>query len=208
MSEPERPPLPEPLPVAVIDDHTHLEPRDLTDYEFGAPLPGLESAIADLDEATSVGVTAVVQVGTDLATSRWSVALAEADARVLAAIAIHPNDAPALAAAGTLDDALAELDALAARDRVRAIGETGLDFFRTGEEGLAAQIASFEGHTEIAKRHGLALQITIGMRTRPSRRSCSGWVRRRRRCSTASRVMPTSPVVRSTPGGTCRSPAR
>lgn len=155
----ERPPLPEPLPVAVIDDHTHLEPRDLTAYEFGAQLPGLESAIADLDDATAVGVTAVVQVGTDLATSRWSVALAEADARVLAAIAIHPNDAPALAAAGTLDDALAELDTLAARDRVRAIGETGLDFFRTGEEGLAAQIASFEGHIDIAKRHGLALQI-------------------------------------------------
>jgi TatD DNase family protein len=156
---PERPPLPEPLPATVIDDHTHLEPRDLVAFEPGDALPGLESAIADLDDATAVGVVGVVQVGTDLATSRWSVALAEADARVLAAIAIHPNDAPALAEAGTLDDALAELDVLAARDRVRAIGETGLDFFRTGEDGLAAQIASFEAHIDIAKRHGLALQI-------------------------------------------------
>ena len=155
----ERPPLPEPLPAPVIDDHTHLEPRDLSEFEFGEPIPGLASALADLDDASAVGVTGVVQVGTDLASSRWSVALAEADARVLAAIAIHPNDAPALAEAGTLDDALAELDALAARDRVRAIGETGLDFFRTGEDGLAAQIASFEGHIDIAKRHGLALQI-------------------------------------------------
>ena len=155
----ERPPLPEPLPATVIDDHTHLEPRDLVDFAFGDDLPGLDSALVDLDDATSVGVTGVVQVGTDLATSRWSVALAEADSRVLAAIAIHPNDAPALAEAGRLDDSLSELDALAARDRVRAIGETGLDFFRTGEDGLAAQIASFEGHIEIAKRHGLALQI-------------------------------------------------
>lgn len=156
---PERPPLPEPLPVAVVDDHTHLEPRDLAHFAIGDALPGVESALADLDDATAVGVARVVQVGTDLVTSRWSAALADADPRVLAAVAIHPNDAPALAAAGALDDALAELDALAERDRVRAIGETGLDFFRTGDDGLAAQIASFEGHIEIAKRRSLALQI-------------------------------------------------
>jgi len=155
----ERPPLPEPLPATVVDDHTHLEPRDLVDFSLGDELPGLDDAVADLDDATATGVAGVVQVGTDLATSRWSVALAETDPRVLAAIAIHPNDAPALAEAGRLDDALAELDALAARDRVRAIGETGLDFFRTGADGLAAQIASFEGHIDIAKRRGLALQI-------------------------------------------------
>lgn len=156
---PERPPLPEPLPVPVVDDHTHLEPRELAEYRLGEPIPGLAEAIAALDDANSVGIVGVVQVGTDLATSRWSAALADADRRVLAAVAIHPNDAPDLAAAGRLDDALAELDALADRDRVRAVGETGLDFFRTGESGIDAQVASFEGHIAIAKRHGLALQI-------------------------------------------------
>lgn len=153
------PPAPEPLPVAVHDDHTHLDPRDLAEYELGEPLPGLDDALAALDAAEAAGIAGVVQVGTDLASSRWSTALAEADARVLAAVAIHPNDAPALAEAGMLDAALAELEALAARERVRAVGETGLDFFRTGPEGLPAQVASFEGHIAIAKRHGLALQI-------------------------------------------------
>ncbi len=119
----------------------------------------MNEAVAALDRAESVGVRGVVQVGTNLLDSRWAVALAERDPRVLAAVAIHPNDAPALVAAGTLDDALAELDALAARPRTRAIGETGMDFFRTGEGGVAAQRASFLGHIEIAKRHGLALQI-------------------------------------------------
>lgn len=155
----ERPPLPDPLPVAIVDDHTHLEPRDLTEYRLGDELPGLASALADLDDAAAVGVRGVVQVGTDLATSRWSAALADTDPRVLAAVAIHPNDVPALAEAGRLDDALAELDALAGRDRVRAIGETGLDRFRTGPDGVSAQVASFEGHIALAKRHGIALQI-------------------------------------------------
>jgi TatD DNase family protein len=42
---------------------------------------------------------------------------------------------------------------------VRAIGETGLDYFRTAEDGRAAQLRSFEAHIEIAREHGLALQI-------------------------------------------------
>jgi len=150
----------EPLPVAVHDDHTHVNFRP--DEELfgpdGEPL-GLAEAVAVLDAAEAIGVAGVVQVGTNLADSRWAVALAERDPRVLAAVAIHPNDAPVLAGRGELDDALTELDALAARPRVRAIGETGLDFFRTDEDGLPAQIASFEAHLEMAKRHGLAVQI-------------------------------------------------
>ncbi len=154
------PPLPEPLPVPVHDDHTHL--NFAPDAELwtadGAPL-AFDLAIAALDQAASVGVQGIVQVGTNLLDSRWAVALAETDPRVLAAVAIHPNDAPALAAAGALDAALAELDALAACPRTRAIGETGMDFFRTEADGIAAQEASLRGHIEIAKRHGLALQI-------------------------------------------------
>ena len=84
-----------------------------------------------LDRASSVGVRGVVQVGTDLETSRWSAELASHEPRVLAAVALHPNEAPALADAGTLDEQLAEIAELAGRPRVRAVGETGLDFFRT-----------------------------------------------------------------------------
>jgi TatD DNase family protein len=101
-----------------------------------------------------------VQVGTDLATSRWSAEIAALEPRVLAAVAIHPNDAPELLAAGLLEEHLAGIDELASRPRVRAVGETGLDFFRTEDAaGADAQYRSFEAHIEIAKRHGLALQI-------------------------------------------------
>lgn len=144
------PPAPEPLPLAVFDNHTHLEIAD------GAlPL----SVAEHLDRAASVGVAGAVQVGTDVATSRWSAEVAAREPRLLAAVALHPNEAPELDAAGELDAALAVIDELAGEPRVRAIGETGLDYYRTGEEGRGAQVRSFEAHIGIAKRHGLALQI-------------------------------------------------
>jgi TatD DNase family protein len=146
----EYPPPPPPLVVGVYDNHTHLEFADGEN-----PLDWREQ----LDRASSVGVRGVVQVGTDLETSRWSAEIAAHEPRVLAAVALHPNTAPELAEAGTLDDHLAEIAELAGRPRVRAIGETGLDFFRTGEEGRDAQIRSFEAHIAIAKEHDLALQI-------------------------------------------------
>lgn len=144
------PPPPEPLPGIVYDNHTHLEIAD------GA-LP--ISAREHLERAAAVGVAGVVQVGTDLATSRWSAELAAREPRILAAVALHPNEAPELESAGILDEALAEIDALAALPRVVAAGETGLDFYRTEEPGRAAQFRSFEAHIDIAKRHGIALQI-------------------------------------------------
>jgi len=144
------PPLPEALVVPVYDNHTHLEVAD-----SGEPLDYREH----LDRASAVGVKGVVQVGTDLVTSRWSAEIASVEPRVLAAVAIHPNDAPQLLAEGLLDDHLAGIDELASRPRVRAIGETGLDFFRTDESGRDAQYRSFEAHIELAKAHGLALQI-------------------------------------------------
>ena len=144
------PPAPEPLVVGVYDNHTHLEISD-----GSTPL----SVSEQLDLASSVGVRGVIQVGTDVATSRWSAERAAREPRMLAAVAIHPNDAPELEAAGTLDDALAVIDELAGRPRVVAVGETGLDFYRTAHEGRAAQHRAFEAHIEIAKKHGLALQI-------------------------------------------------
>lgn len=144
------PPTPPALVVPVYDNHTHLE---ISDGEN--PLDYREH----LDMASSVGVRGVVQVGNDLETSRWSAEIAAHEPRVLAAVAIHPNEAPRYEAAGELDAAIAEIDELAGRPRVRAVGETGLDFFRTDESGRAAQLKSFEAHIEIAKKHSLALQI-------------------------------------------------
>lgn len=146
----EYPPAPEPLPVPVYDNHTHLEIAD------GAlPLSPAEH----LERAAAVGIAGAVQVGTDVATSRWSAEIAAREPRLLAAVALHPNEAPVLDASGELDAAIAIIDELAAQPRVRAIGETGLDYFRTGEEGRDAQHRAFEAHLDIAKRHGIALQI-------------------------------------------------
>ena len=131
------PPLPEALVVGTYDNHTHLEISD------GGP-DGQLDYHEHLDRASSVGVRGVVQVGTDLETSRWSADVASVEPRVLAAVALHPNEAPRYHAEGTLDAALAEIDELAGRPRVRAIGETGLDFFRTGADGRDAQFRSFE----------------------------------------------------------------
>lgn len=144
------PPLPPALTVGVYDNHTHLEISD-----GDGPLDYREQ----LDRASSVGIRGVVQVGGDRETSRWSAEMAAREPRMLAAVAIHPNEAPRYEAAGELDAALAEIDELAARPRVRAVGETGLDFFRTAESGRGAQFRSFEAHIGIAKKHGIALQI-------------------------------------------------
>jgi TatD DNase family protein len=145
------PPLPEPLVVPVYDNHTHLEIAD-----GSSPLDWREQ----LDRASSVGVRGVVQVGTDLETSRWSAEIAAHEPRVLAAVALHPNEAPELDAAGLLDEHLAGIAELAGHPRVRAIGETGLDFFRTPDEaGQRAQYRSFEAHIALAKEHNLAVQI-------------------------------------------------
>lgn len=144
------PPLPAALTVGIYDNHTHL------DIAAGDGLLGYRE---QLDRASSVGVRGVVQVGVDLETSRWAAEMAAREPRMLAAVAIHPNEAPRYQAAGELDEALAEINLLAARPRVRAVGETGLDFFRTGSDGHAAQYRSFEAHIGIAKKHDLALQI-------------------------------------------------
>lgn len=144
------PPLPEPLPVPVLDNHTHFDFRE-------GPV---QVTIAEaLDAAEAAGVRGAVQVGTDLASSRFTAAVVEQDRRLLGAVALHPNDAPLLAAEGALDAALEEIEHLAAGPRIRALGETGLDYFRTGEDGRGSQLVSFRSHIDIAKRLGKALQI-------------------------------------------------
>jgi len=148
-----RPDLPEALPHPVVDNHCHL------DIARGHDEPALPVAEA-LDLAASVGVTRVVQIGCDLEGARWAVDTAEAHEQVVAGVALHPNEAPRLAAEGRLEDALAEIERLArGSDRVRAVGETGLDYYRTGEDGRAAQHESFRAHIELAKSLDKALVI-------------------------------------------------
>lgn len=144
------PAAPEPLAVPVYDNHAHLEIADGDE---------LLTVADQLDRAAAVGVIGVVQAGGDIESSVWSAEAAASHPRVLAAVAIHPNEAPAYAEAGRLDEAIAVIDELAAQPRVRAIGETGLDFFRTEADGIPAQYVSFEAHIALAKKHGIAMQI-------------------------------------------------
>jgi TatD DNase family protein len=131
------------LPVAVLDSHTHL------DIVGGDP-------VAQIAAAKLVGVDRLVQVGVDVHSSRWGAVLAESNHAVLATVALHPNEAPRLI---DLDGSLREIENLAAQPRVRGVGETGLDHFRTGADGRQAQEASFRAHIAIAKRFDKALVI-------------------------------------------------
>jgi TatD DNase family protein len=148
-----RPPLPEPLPGPVIDSHCHIDMRGGDEDELS---PG--DAVA---AAASVNVTGIVQVGCSIRDVHAAVAMAEEHPAILAAIGIHPNEAPRLAAKGELDSALSAVEQLAAGSaRVRGIGETGLDFFRTREpDAWVIQEQSFRAHIDMARRLGRALVI-------------------------------------------------
>ncbi|HET7069690.1 MAG TPA: TatD family hydrolase [Nocardioides sp.] len=156
----ERPPLPEPLPHPVVDNHCHLDiSRD--DWSDGDRLDGdrLETGEA-IARAAAVGVRRIVQIGCDLSGAAWAVEAAREHAALVAGVALHPNEAPRLAVEGRLDEALAEIERLAqAHEKVRAVGETGLDFYRTGPEGRDAQVESFVRHIELAKRLDRTLVI-------------------------------------------------
>lgn len=143
-------PLPEPLPVAVADAHAHIE--IVTNDS-----PDSESVRGILDQAESVGVTRVVQVGYSAEQSQWCATLADLyPGRVLAAVALHPNEAPVVE---NLKADLDTIEKLAQQPRVRAIGETGLDYFRTPPELRSVQQDSFKWHIELAKKTNKALVI-------------------------------------------------
>ncbi|MEV0951462.1 TatD family hydrolase [Promicromonospora sp. NPDC050249] len=179
---------PEPLPVPVVDNHTHLDHIGAVLAQAAPDGEPTDQAwpptVTDhLARAARAGVDRVVQVGCDLPSARWTVDLLTSlsastqQARVVGALAIHPNEATLHAGvlevgpdglapeveehhAVSLDDAIAEIADLAKGDRgIRAIGETGMDLFRTGPRGEQAQRASFRAHIALAKELGLALQI-------------------------------------------------
>jgi TatD DNase family protein len=152
----ERPPLPEPLRTPVIDTHCHL---DIHDGDDGATWLGIDEAVA---RAAAVGVTRIVQVGCDLPSARWSVRAAAEHPDVVATVALHPNEAPRILereGRAALDAAYAEIAELAALPQVRAVGETGMDRFRTGDGGRAVQEESFRQHIAIAKALGKPVVI-------------------------------------------------
>ena len=145
-----RAPLPEPLPVPTVDAHAHME--IVTDAAFDS------KEVADvIAEAKSVNVDRIVQVGYSAEQSRWCVNAAKKwNTSVLAAVALHPNEAPVVE---DLDADLKIIEELAQHPRVRAIGETGLDYFRTPPELRARQQESFKWHIDLAKRMNKALVI-------------------------------------------------
>ena len=169
------PPHPDPLPMPLVDNHAHLDlVRD------DVPTLGVAAAVA---AAGAVGVDRIVQIGCDLASAEISVRLAHQHPELVAGVALHPNEAPRLAAQGALAAAYARIDSgnvrhwgpaisssqmarimrdiaeLAADPRVRVVGESGLDYFRTGPQGREVQHESFRWHIELAKRLDKPLQI-------------------------------------------------
>ncbi len=142
----EYPPLPEKLTTTTVDAHCHL---DIEDEDI---FMSVEDSLA---KAKAVGITGIVQVGVDVPSSKWAVKTAKEFSQIHATVALHPNDAPVIAlekGERALDEAIAEIAELAKEDVVRAIGETGVDFFRTSEEGRAFQEKSFRAHIQIANK--------------------------------------------------------
>ena len=142
-------PLPEPLNVNCVDSHAHIE--IITN---GAPdAPEVGKVLAD---AKSVGIDRIIQVGYSAEQSEWGVKMAEHWPNVLAAVALHPNEAPVVE---DLEADLLKIEKLSTHPRVRAIGETGLDFFRTESALQERQKYSFRRHIELAKKVNKALVI-------------------------------------------------
>jgi TatD DNase family protein len=155
----ETPPPPEGLPAEVFDSHCHLDimvgERRASSGDSMALAAQAASAGVDriLAEARSVGVTRLVTVGYDLRSSEWGAETAAAHEGVYAAVAVHPNDSQT-----ATPEVLSRIESLAALPGVRAVGETGLDYFRDWAS-KDDQHASFRAHIEIAKRTGRALII-------------------------------------------------
>ena len=143
---PGRAPAPEPLPAPALDAHCHL---DLIEEPTGEVLAAARAA----------GITRVITVGTDVPSSRWSAGIANPGQGVYAAVAVHPNETAAAASSpAQRDDVLAEIAKLAALPQVRAVGETGLDYYRD-HAPPQVQRDWFRAHIDIAKQTGKALMI-------------------------------------------------
>lgn len=165
-----------PLATPVTDNHTHLPVPGLPVEGPGAEAP--LSAAELVSRAADAGVRSIITSACQTPAWEGSIGLARTLPGVRVALAVHPNEAVAHAGVREvgpdgltpvrepyhdepLDLALARLERLVrdSRDVVVAVGETGLDLFRTGARGAAVQRAAFRDHVALAKETGLPLQI-------------------------------------------------
>ncbi|MFI6304611.1 TatD family hydrolase [Amycolatopsis thailandensis] len=140
----ELPPIPDRLPVSVVDAHTHLD-------ACGAVTAADVTAM--VDRAERAGVSRVITVADDLAAARWAAQASTWDPRVWAAVAIHPTRTKDFG-----EDEKSEVESLAKESRVVAVGETGLDYYWDYSPHDAQQDA-FRWHIDLAKRIGKPLMI-------------------------------------------------
>ncbi len=126
----------------LVDTHAHLD-----DGAFAADLPAV------MGRAAAAGVTTVVAIGTNVASSRQVVALAERFPQVRACLGIHPHEAGT-----TPPEAVRDLTAWTDHPRVVALGETGLDYYRDFAP-RPAQAALFRAHWRLAREVGLPVVI-------------------------------------------------
>ncbi|HEV7975130.1 TatD family hydrolase [Amycolatopsis sp.] len=144
MKERERPPIPDRLPVSVVDSHTHL---DACGAVTAADVKEM------VDRAELAGVARVVTVADDLPSARWVVEASTWDGRVFGAVALHPTRTKDFG-----DAEKSEVERLASAPRVVAVGETGLDYYWDYSPHDVQQEA-FRWHIDLAKRLGKALMI-------------------------------------------------
>lgn len=177
--------VPEKLPYGVVDNHTHIhvpEPGNETepaaqrlteDGELRTPV----LLDATLDGMERAGIRAAISSGCEVPALAGTLNLARENANLWAALGIHPNEAAMHAGVRevapdgleprveehhvrySLDAAIELVADLARADAVVAIGETGLDYFRTGPDGVAAQKRAFRDHIALAKELGKPMQI-------------------------------------------------
>ncbi len=139
----------------MIDSHTHL---------FLCERPEAEL----VEVARAAGVRRMLNVGLGGESNHEAIAAAERNEGVFASVGCHPSEA-----AGFSDSAAAEIARLARHERVRAIGETGIDYYR-GDGDAAAQRRAFEAQIEIAAE--CDLPIVIHARDPKDQRSASDQV--------------------------------
>ncbi|NQT88830.1 TatD family hydrolase [bacterium] len=126
----------------LIDSHAHVDSARLAADEAGV-----------LARAREAGVTCVVNAGADMPSSRAAIALAHRSPMVFASVGVHPHDADEVTEADW-----AELEQLAEDERVVAIGECGLDFYRDLSP-RDVQREVFARHLALAERVGLPVII-------------------------------------------------
>lgn len=126
----------------LIDTHCHL---DFDAYD--------DDRAAIIERAIAVGVTRIINPGTDIVTSKAAIQLADAYSGVYAAVALHPNSTLTWS-----PEAIATLEGLAVHPKVVAIGEIGLDYY-WDKSPKALQQAAFEAQLNLATK--LKLPIIV-----------------------------------------------